>query len=46
MKIDVSVPEEKSSFKMLQLTFFSKLVGALSLFQKLPPRKFELKFVL
>ena len=25
VKIDVSVPEEKSSFKMLQLTFFSKL---------------------
>ena len=39
-----SILEEKSSFKMLGLTFSSKLgwVLTLSLLQKLPPRKLEL----
>ena len=43
-QMDRSVLEEKSSFKMLQLTFSSKLYGALvlSLLLKLPPRKLEL----
>ena len=41
MKMDGSVLEEKSSFKMLELTFSSKLVWALtlSLLLKLRPRK-------
>ena len=44
VKMDGSVIEEKSSFKMLWLTFFSKLdwVLTLSLLLKLPPRKLEL----
>ena len=44
MKMDGSVLEEKSSFKMLGLTFSSKLdwVLTLSLLLKLPPRKLEL----
>ena len=43
VKMDGSVLEEKSSFKMLGLTFSSKLDWALtlSLFLKLPPRKLE-----
>ena len=43
VKMDGSVLEEKSSFKMLGLTFSSKLVGALalSLLLKLSPRKLE-----
>ena len=43
VKMDGSVLEEKSSFKMLGLTFFSKLVGVLtlSLLLKQPPRKLE-----
>ena len=43
MKMDGSVREEKSSFKMLGLTFSSKLDWALtlSLLLKLPPRKLE-----
>ena len=47
MKMDGSVLEEKSSFKILGLTFSSKL-GALtlSLLLKLAPRKLEPKFVL
>ena len=41
--MDGSVLEEKSSFKMLELNFSSKLDGALtlSLLLKLPPRKME-----
>ena len=44
VKMDGSVLEEKSSFKMLGLTFSSKLDGALtlSLLLKLHPRKLEL----
>ena len=44
MKMDGSILEEKSSFKMLGLTFSSKLdwVLTLSLLLKLPPRKLEL----
>ena len=44
VKMDESVLEEKSSFKMLGLTFSSKLdwVLTLSLLLKLPPRKLEL----
>ena len=44
MKMDGSVLEEKSSFKMLGLTFSSKLdwLFTLSLLLKLPPRKLEL----
>ena len=43
VKMDGSVLEEKTSFKMLGLTFSSKLVGALtlSLLLKLPPGKLE-----
>ena len=43
VKMDGSVLAEKSSFKMLGLTFFSKLdLGSyLSLLPKLPPRKVE-----
>ena len=43
-KMGGSVLEEKSSFKMLGLTFSSKLdwVLTLSLLLKLPPRKLEL----
>ena len=43
VKMDGSVLAEKSSFKMLGLTFFSKLdLGSyLSLLPKLPPRKLE-----
>ena len=41
VKMDGSVLEEKSSFKMLELTFSSKWIGVLtlSLLLKLPPRK-------
>ena len=44
VKMDGPVLEEKSSFKMLGLTFSSKLdcVLILSLLLKLPPRKLEL----
>ena len=44
VKTDGSVLEEKSSFKMLELTFSSRLnwVLTLSLLLKLPPRKLEL----
>ena len=44
LKMDESFLEEKSSFKMLGLTFSPKLDGTitLSLLQKLPPRKLEL----
>ena len=44
VKMDGSVLEEKLSFKMLGLTFSSKLdwVLTLSLLLKLPPRKLEL----
>ena len=44
LKMDVPVLEDKSSFKMLGLTFSSKLdwVLTLSLLLKLPPRKLEL----
>ena len=44
VKMDGSVIEEKLSFKMLGLTFSSKLDGVLTLSQllKLPPRKLEL----
>ena len=44
MKMGQSVLEEKSSFKMLGLTFSSKLDWGLtlSLLLKLPPRKLEL----
>ena len=43
VKMDGFVLAEKSSFKMLGLTFFSKLdLGSyLSLLPKLPPRKLE-----
>ena len=43
VKIDGSVLEEKSSFKMLGLTFSSELDSTLilSLLLKLPPRKLE-----
>ena len=43
VKMDGSVPEEKSSFKMLGLTFFSKLDWAsyITLLLKVLPRKFE-----
>ena len=43
VKMDGSVLAEKSSFKMLGLTFFSKLdLGSyISLLPKLPPRKLE-----
>ena len=43
VKMDESVLEEKSSFKMLGLSFLSKLEWALtlSLLIKLPPRKYE-----
>ena len=42
-KMDGSVLEEKSFFKMLDLTFSSNCIGALtlSLLLKLPPRKLE-----
>ena len=48
MKMAGSVLDEKSSFKMLGLTFFSKLDYVLtsSLLLKLSPRKLELYFVL
>ena len=49
VKMDGSVLGEKSSFKILELTISSKLVGVLlafSLFAKLSPRKLELYFVL
>ena len=44
VKMDGSVFGEKSSFKMLRLTFFSKLDWgySLSLLLKLPPKKLEL----
>ena len=44
MKMDVSVLGEKSSFKMLGLTFSSNLIGVLTLspLLKQPPRKVEL----
>ena len=44
LKVDGSVLEGKSSFKMLGLTFSSKLDWALtlSLLLNLPPRKLEL----
>ena len=43
VKIDGSVLEDKSFFKMLGLTFSSKWIGALtlSLLLKLSPRKLE-----
>ena len=43
VKMDWSVLEEKSSFKMLGLTFSSKMGRALTFFLllKLAPRKFE-----
>ena len=43
MKMDGSVPKEKSFFKMLGLTFLSILIVALtlSLLLKVPPRKLE-----
>ena len=43
VKMDGSVLEDKSFFKMLGLTFSSKWIGALtlSLLLKLPPRKLE-----
>ena len=41
VKMDGSVLEEKTSFKMLGLTFSSKLALTLSLLLKLPPRKLE-----
>ena len=43
VKMDGSVLAEKSSFKMLGLTFFSKLDlhSYISLLPKLPPRKLE-----
>ena len=43
VKVNGSVLEEKSSFKMLGLALFSKLDGArtLSLLLKLPPRKLK-----
>ena len=43
MKMDGSVLDDKTSFKMLGLTFSSKLDWALtlSLLLKLPPRKLE-----
>ena len=43
VKMDRSVVEEKSSYKMLRLTFSTKLdwILSLSLFLKLPPRKLE-----
>ena len=41
VKIDGFVLEEKTSFKMLGLTFSSKLDWGLSLFLKLPTRKLE-----
>ena len=48
MKMAGSVLDKKSSFKMLGLTFFSKLDYVLtsSLLLKLSPRKLELYFVL
>ena len=51
VKMDGSVLEEKSSFKMLRLTFSSKLdwgsyIVLTSLLLKLPPRKLELLFEL
>ena len=48
VKMDGSVLEEKSSFKMLGLTFLLNWIRALtlSLLLKLPPRKLELEFVL
>ena len=44
VKMDGSVLEEKSSFKMLGLTFSSKLDWSsyISVLLKLPPRKLEL----
>ena len=44
VKMDVYVPEEKSYFKMLQLTFSSKLDWGsyISLLLKLPPKKWSL----
>ena len=44
VKMEVSVLEEKSSFKMLGLAISSKLIGVLtlSLLLKLSPRKLEL----
>ena len=43
VKMDGSVLEKKSSFKMPEFAFFSKLVGAFTLFLllKLSPRKLE-----
>ena len=43
IKINVSVLEEKSYFKMLMWTFYSKWTGVLTftLLLKLPPRKLE-----
>ena len=48
VKRDRSALEEKSSFRVMGLTFFLNWIGALtlSLFLKLLPRKFELWFVL
>ena len=48
LKMDGSVLEENSSFKVLGLTFSSKLDRGLtlSLLLKVPPRKLEPLFVL
>ena len=48
VKMDGSVLEERSSFKILGLTFLLNWIGVLTLFLllKLPPRKLELWFVL
>ena len=48
VKIDGSVVEEKSSFKMLGLTFSSKLDWGSYIVSlaEMPPRKLELWFVL
>ena len=48
MKMDGSVLEEKSSFKMLGLTFSSKLDWGSYIVSlaEMPPRKLELWFVL
>ena len=48
VKIDGSVVQEKSSFRMLRLTFSSNWIGALplSLLLKVPPKKLDPWFVL
>ena len=48
VKMNGSVLEGKSSFRMLGLTFLLNWIGALtlSLLLKLPPRKLEPEFVL